>query len=140
MISLALLVALHGGCSSDPAAVPPTSITVSAVRVGLPWFVTYAPTASVTGGQGDAVVWFGSAQVPVPLPIPGCTADVDPMLFVPHLFPLRGNYVIAVMPTIPQDRCLIGLPFSVQSFIACHLPGRADVLLGTNSVSVTIED
>ena len=139
-MTLALLVALHLPCSSDPVAVPAVSITASVPRIGHPWFLTYSATSSVTGGSGDAVVWFGTAQEPAALPVPGCTADVAPLLFIPHWFPLRGNIVVAVMPDVPQDPGLVGLQFAVQSFIVCHLPGQPDVFLGTNAVGLTIQD
>lgn len=86
------------------------------------------------------MVWVGTASAcPSPLPIPGgCVLAVDPIAFLPHLFPLRGTHVVAVMPNCPVDNHVIGMPFQIQSFIVASVPVGPPVLLVTNPVAVTV--
>jgi len=131
ILSATMLLAILGqGCSTDPVAFPAPTIACSSPLVGNPWFLTYfgVPHGGV-GGTADCCVMIG-----IPAPSDGsCAPGVLPVATVGHWMPLRGNPVVVVMPTVPNDPSLRGLDVSVQALIVGHIAGRPDPVALTNA-------
>jgi len=130
----------YGNGCSVPSTNPVTVISSTSARIANPIFILYTDVASLRGPEGSAVVFLGSEPRSIQI-CNGCYQLTSADLFaIPHIFPLNGINKVVILPTIPNDPCLIGQRLYIQSMIMMKFSGSLVGFTATNGIALTIED